>query len=221
MGADGGLGRKLVFLPPVLVAGALVAAWTLFDLGSLDAANLERTLEQVRGQPLAPFFVVAGFAVSAVLFVPITALILATAVTFGPWLGFAYSLAGICAGACSTYWVGRWIGAPAMTRITGPRFERLADALRKRAFRASALARMAPVGNFTIMNMFAGSIRIHFPAFFLGSLVGAAPGTLLLTQFGERVFRLLRAPSPTEFAVLAVVVLCGVGLALWLRRVWR
>jgi phospholipase D1/2 len=195
--------RVLLLLPPILTLFALVCVWYALDLSSLRSSQqLVASLERVRGEPSAGLYVIGGFALGAVLFVPITAMLMATALTFGPYVGFGYALSGLCAAACTTYWTGRLVGSEALTQLMGPRLFKLAEALRTHAFKASVLARLAPVGNFTLMNMLAGGMRVPFWIFLGGSALGAAPGVLVISLFAERASQLLRALSFTEAALL-------------------
>ena len=90
---------------------------------------------------------------------------------------------------------------------------RATRALQTHAFWASLLSRMAPVGNFTAMNMLAGSMRVPFVPFLVGSAVGAAPGALLISLFADQAREWLRgsaaSPGPklaAGFALLVVLV---------------
>jgi len=213
----------VVLLPPLLAAVALAALWRLLDLGSLR--SLDQVVDAIHGlraRPWAALYVIAGYGVLTVMFVPITLLIVATALAFGPVAGTFYAFCGICLAACSTYWAGRLFGGEAFAQLVGPKVDRLADALHTHAFRASVIARLSPVGNFAAMNMLAGSIRIPFAAFMAGTVLGAMPGLLLFSVFSERAAAMLRAPSSNDrvywlvgLAVLAAVVLV---VRRWLAR---
>ena len=39
---------------------------------------------------------------------------------FGQWLGFVYSTVGLTIGSLVAFWLGRWLGAPFVRRVTGP-----------------------------------------------------------------------------------------------------
>lgn len=188
--------RWIVLLPPILAACALAVIWLTFDLGSLRSLEqVRRSLESLRHEPRAGLYVIGGFGALSPLFVPMTGLVVATALTFGALHGFGYAMAGICAAACTTYWSGRLIGSTALLALSGPALTRATRALQTHAFWASLLSRMAPVGNFTVMNMLAGSMRIPFGPFLLGSALGAAPGTLLICSFAEQARAWLSQPS--------------------------
>ncbi len=179
--------RWIVLVPPLLAAAALVLIWLSFDLSSFRSLDQVRAaLEPARRDPRAGLYVVAAFALLSPLFIPITVMVVATALTFGQLVGFIYALLGIYAAACTTYWAGRAVGAQPLLELSGPALRRATRALQTHAFWASLLSRVAPVGNFTVMNMIAGSMRIPFVPFLLGTAVGAMPGTLLIALFADQ-----------------------------------
>jgi uncharacterized membrane protein YdjX (TVP38/TMEM64 family) len=205
--------RWVVLIPPLLAFVALAALWRLLDLGSLR--SLDQVVDAIHGlraRPWAPMYVIAGYGVLTVLFVPITVLIVATALAFGPVAGSWYAFCGICVASSTTYWAGRLIGGEAFAQLVGPRVARFAAALHAHAFRASLVARLSPVGNFAAMNMLAGSIRIPFPAFISGTIIGATPGLLVFSFFSERAAQAMRTPSSDDhlFLLLGLAILAAV-----------
>jgi uncharacterized membrane protein YdjX (TVP38/TMEM64 family) len=90
--------------------------------------------------------------------------------------------------------------------------------LRRRGFLAIAVARLVPVGNFSVINLVAGSLRVPFWGFMLGNAVGVLPGIMAILLFTDRVGRALRSPGISNLALLAgLLALVGWGLW-WLGR---
>ncbi|MFT3924037.1 MAG: VTT domain-containing protein [Myxococcales bacterium] len=179
--------RWILLVPPLSALLALLSLWWILDLSSfrsLDQVQLQ--LASLREDPAVEFYVVLGFALLTSLFLPVTLLVVATILTFGSSHGFVLALSGIALAASTTYWAGRAVGSRALFALAGPKLLRVTQALQAHAFWASAAARVAPLGNFTVVNMLAGSMRIPFPLFLLGSSLGAVPGTLLIAVFADR-----------------------------------
>lgn len=218
--------RRIIALvaPLVLVLG-IVAVWQLADASLLASLKSPERVAQmvgaVRDSPLGTVYVVVGFSVGTLLFVPITGLILGTILAFGPLYGFGYALLGALSASAATYWAGRLSGSLALEYASGPRLTKLCEALRHRAFRASIAARLLPVGNFTVINVLAGSMRIPFRAYFFGNLIGILPGLLFLTFFADKISEAVRNPSKQNLIWVGVVVTLLVALMFALRRYVR
>ena len=80
------------------------------------------------------------------------------------------------------------------------------------------------VAPFTVVNLAAGASGIKLSDFLLGSLLGMAPGMVLLSFVGDRIVRALAEPSFGEIAMLILCVVGYVGLALGAQSLltrWR
>lgn len=214
--------HPVVLLAPVVPLVGIGLAWWLGALEGYDSADELALLgKSLRTNPLALPFVLLGFGIGTLMFVPVSALIAGTALAFAPMPSFFYSLLGVLLGATTTYWGGRLLGSRALAYLSGPRLAKFQEELCLHAFRASIAARLLPVGNFTVINVIAGSMRIPFRAFFLGNVVGALPGVLVMTFFVNQLTAALRSPSPKSVALLVGAVVASVALFWWLRRSWR
>lgn len=107
--------RSAIFL---VVLVALAAAWRWTPLGSwLDVAMLVEGARPLRDHPFTPLLVIGVYAVGGLVVAPITGLIIASAMAFGPLLGFAYSLLGCLVSAAITYGIGSRLGRETMRRV--------------------------------------------------------------------------------------------------------
>ena len=199
-------------VPLVLLAGVYLAG----GLERFDSADeIADALRSLRDDPLALGYVLLGYGLGTLLFMPITALIAGTLLAFEPLLGFCYAFLGVQLAAATTYSCGRMLGGRALDHLDGPRIRKLRTLLRGHAVRASAAARALPIGNFTLLNWLIGGMKVPFRWFILGNALGSLPGLFVLAIFADRLASALRNPEPAQIALLVSV---GVAfmLLIWL-----
>lgn len=202
----------------VVLLAALALAWRYSPLGEwLEIDRLAALAERLRSAPAAPALVLGGYALASLLAVPITLLIVATALVFGPLSAMLYAVSGALLGASLGFWIGRLLGRDAVRRLAGRRLNILSRRLARRGLLAVIAVRVVPVAPFTIVNLAAGASHIRFRDFAAGTLLGMLPGILAITLFSDRVLAAARQPSALTLATLAAVVL-GIAAAAWLLR---
>ena len=203
----------------LLVVLALSAAWRWTPLGEwLTVERISGWIDQLRGSPAAPFIILGGYIVGSLLLVPITAMILATAFTFGPLLGFSYSLVGCLMAAVITYAVGRFLGRDKVRRLTGSRLDRVKRRLADHGFVTMLTVRALPIAPYTVVNIVAGASHIRFRDFFFGTILGMAPGILAITVFERQLELAIREPGAGSVALLAAVVAAIAVTAVIVRK---
>lgn len=106
---------------------------------------------------------------------------------FGMVKGFVIAMPIGVGGACTAFALGRTLlrGWAERRVLADPRFVALDDAVEANGFRLVALMRLALVFPFNLLNYGFGATRIRFRDFFLGSLLGGLPGTLLYVYLGS------------------------------------
>lgn len=203
----------------VVVLLGLTAAWRFTPLGEwLEPQQLRTTLESGRQLPFAPALLVGFFVLASLLMVPVTALIVATILVFGPVAGFTYALAGTLLSALVGYGLGVWTGGRTRWPMTGGRTEAIADRIARNGLLAVATVRIVPVAPFAVINLVAGSSRIRLRDYMLGTLIGMGPGIAALAFFTDRLWASLRDPDAGTVATLVVSTLVVVGLLFGLNR---
>lgn len=209
--------RRAGLLLLVLLGLSAVWRWTpLAD--AVNADSLQGWGSQISSSPFAPAIVIGGYALAGLLMVPLTALILATAVTFPPLTAFTYSVLGAMASAVLTYGIGHAVGRNSIRRMAGSKLNLLSRRLAKEGVLAMAAVRLVPVAPFTVVNLVAGASHIRFQDFLLGSLMGLLPGILAITVLEHRIEELIREPGAHSAGILIAVALVVVGGIVWLRR---
>ena len=200
-----------------LVVLALAMVWRYVPLARPD--EVRAAFASINGSAMAPFIVVSVFVAAGFVFFPVTVLIAATAATFGPWLGFGYATAGALASALAIYAVGAAIGKKPLRNFLGPRLNRVRQRVAKRGVITIAAVRLVPVAPFTVVNLVAGASGIPVFEYIVGTLLGMLPGLIMISAVGHQIARIMTAPTPTDFALLAAVVTCWIAVSIGVQAV--
>ncbi len=201
---------------PLAVVTALGLAWRFGPLeGSLE--QLESGIERLRELPYAPALVIAGYVVGALVVAPLSVMMVATVVAFGPLEGAAIALAGAVAGGVTVFLVGRWLGRDAAERLLGGRARRVVERVAGRGVLAVALLRNIPMP-YSLVNLAVGASPVTLGAFTAGTVLGLVPGLAAIALLGDRIRAFVSNPDTTNFAILAGVVAVLAGTSFVLGR---
>lgn len=219
-GEDGSLRRGILRFGGVLITLlALAALWRWGPLSSLaDVATLESWGAALREHWVGTLGVLAAYVVGSLVMAPVTALIAATGLLYGPVSGLLVAAAGSLLGALVGYAAGAALGRRQVRRLAGTRLDRLNRQLARRGVLSMAVLRLLPVAPFTVINLAAGASHIRFRDFLFGTVLGMAPGITGMTLFAGQLGRLLKRPDLVNFALLAALLLMIAGFAYWSWR---
>jgi uncharacterized membrane protein YdjX (TVP38/TMEM64 family) len=185
-------GRVLRGLAALVLIVGVVLVWRFTGLRELDSvAEVTAAVERLRASPLAALYVLGAFVLGTLLFMPVTLLITGTVLALGPLQGMPTAFAGALIAASLGHVAGRMLGHGALRSLEAPRFQKLRNDLATRGVRTTIAARFMPVGNFTLLNMLAGSMGVPFRSFLLGNVVGLLPWIVGIGLFAGQVARLL------------------------------
>ncbi len=106
---------------------------------------------------------------------------------FGFLLGTPLALAGTLTSCVATFYYSRFFGRNFVNRRFGKRVAKLNAILSDNTFSAALIIRLLPVGNNLITNLLAGVSNASASGFFLGSLLGYIPQTLVFSLLGSGV----------------------------------
>ncbi len=203
----------------LLLLFAAAAAWKWTPLADLiDIHRLSVWAASLRQSPARHFYILSAYLIGSVLLVPITVLILVTAIVFGPILGSLYSLAGCLAGAAVTYTIGFFLGQDFVQKIAGAKWQRIERKIGQSGIVAVATLRLLPVAPFTVVNIVAGAFKVPLRDYILGSLLGLTPGILVTNLFAHQLQNATRDPGVGTFLVLAALVGITIIGTAWLKR---
>lgn len=210
--------KRLIFSLVLAATLVLAALWRWTPLGEwLDVESLAAWGSSLRNSPFTPLAALAAFMVGGFILVPLTLLILASVLAFGPVFGFIYALGGTVASALSTYALGRMLGRDRIRELVGGKLNRISRRMAKRGLLAVITVRIVPVAPFTVVNLVAGASHIRPRDFFLGTLLGVAPGILAITLFEEGLVNALKSPEMGNYLILSGVIAAVLGGG-WLLR---
>jgi uncharacterized membrane protein YdjX (TVP38/TMEM64 family) len=210
----------------VLAIIALAALWQLTPLKGVASAEAAIRWAKAFGeQPWAPFVVMAAYTPACLVMFPRPLITLAAVIAFGPWLGFTYSLVGICASAAVTWWMGAHMRRDTVRRIAGPKLDRMIEVLKKRGLLAMTLLRLVPLAPFAVESIVAGAIRMKLWHVVAGTAIGLLPGTLTTTVFGDAIETAVTGAGRVNWWLVggALAVLAGGAWAVkrWFTRMER
>jgi uncharacterized membrane protein YdjX (TVP38/TMEM64 family) len=113
-----------------------------------------------------------------------------------------------------TYGLGALIGRGTLDGLMGPRLNRVRRSIARRGVLAVAAVRMVPIAPFTLVNLVAGASRIPLLDYVLGTIIGMAPGLILMSALGHQIFSLITEPTLTNTLLLLVALLGWIALTI-------
>ncbi len=168
---------------------------------------------------------------SAVPF-PTLVAVLAAGFLLGVVLGSVVAILGTTMGACAAFLLvrvvaRRWVGSRA---VLSGRLAALDQAVGEQGFKIVLLSRLSPVAPFISLNYAFGLTQVSFGQYGCGTLIGAAPGTILYVLFGAGLHSLHEVITYTNGGGRALAahqvffwasLIIMVGVSAWLTHVAR
>ncbi|QQO56650.1 MAG: phosphatidylserine/phosphatidylglycerophosphate/cardiolipin synthase [Thiohalocapsa sp. PB-PSB1] len=198
----------------------MAAAWRWTPAGAwLNPNQLAASVNGLSQTWWGPPVALVAFIAASLVAVPVTLLILVSALVFDPVTGGLLALAGSTLSALAGYGIGVHTGRDAVERLSGGGLDRLSRRLAKRGILTMITVRIVPVAPFAILNLFAGASHLRLRDFLIGTLIGMLPAVLAMALFAEGLLSLLKQANLRAVALLLVGLLALGGLA-WLSRRW-
>lgn len=175
---------------------AAVAFWALIllisrqimldrNLTFVDAAN--QLADTLTGTWYGPLLFIFIYILRPLIFFPASLLTLLGGSVFGLFPGFFYILIGGTASAIIPYSVARWFSNDPPQQVTeGSRLRRFIGLLQRNPFQAVLIMRLLYLP-YDLVNLLAGSLKIHPAVFFGATLIGNIGGTLAYTGIGASI----------------------------------
>lgn len=181
--------KPLILL--LLIGGMVLAARSLQLQQYLEKEHL-RQLVAASGL-WGPVMYLGLWLLATLMYMPITPLILAGGVLFGPVWGEIYVLIGATAGAVLTFLMARYLAREWVAgKLAGTRLMALDDKVARDGWRIVALSRVIPIFPFPLVNSAFGLTRVSLPSFAVATFFGIFPVTMAYVYFSDNLFDLLQ-----------------------------
>jgi phospholipase D1/2 len=188
----------------------------------LSAGKLLELRSNFARAPWIAAITILVFPLASLTLTPVTLLIAACGVVFGPYQGLVISMAGTLLTAAFNYAIGSLVGRERIRRMAGRRVNRVNRGLARQGILAVAALRLVPLAPFLVVNMVAGASHIRFRDYMLGTFLGMAPGIAVLTWVtGNSGSLLIGSDMKSVYvflAVLGLLLAVVAGLRAW---IWR
>ncbi len=207
---------RMALMVAILATGFALVRFT--PLGELfTREQMIATLERLRAYPGFPLLLIALYGILAPMGLPMTPLVVAGAVVFGPVWGALYNTAGLVLGAMTAFYVGRALGHDFVAHFVGPgRLRRAERLFERRGFWPLVQTRFLPLP-FPVVSYGAALAGVKAPQFLVTSTLGLIPATVMHSYFMSTLFLQAvggpQAPAGPGGASPAVTL--AVYLTLW------
>lgn len=215
-------GKRHPLLDPRLILRGFVLIATMVAVGALfEVIGLKSMLDtawvdhEIRGQGLwgEGLFLMVGAVVVAVG-IPRQAVSFAAGYAFGLGVGVGLAMLATLVGSVACFYYARFIGREALTRRFPEKIGKIDAFLSGNEMTMAIILRLSPVSNNLAANVAAGVSGVRMVPFFIGSLVGYLPQTVVFALAGAG-FELDKTMSWTLSALLFVL---STVLGMWLWR---
>ena len=215
--------RILTWLGAATVLLALAGSWQWTPLKEwVNLDTVSSIIEWIRALPAAPLLVILGFVIAGLVAFPFSLLIIASVVAFGTLWGFVYAMIGGTLSAITTYGIGNFAGRNMVRKLAGEKLNRISKKLAQHGILTIVTIRIVPVAPFTVINMVAGASHINFRDYFMGTVLGMAPGMLAISILVNRVNATINDPGLANVGILVaaigLVALTAFAIVKWLMK---
>jgi phosphatidylserine/phosphatidylglycerophosphate/cardiolipin synthase-like enzyme/uncharacterized membrane protein YdjX (TVP38/TMEM64 family) len=211
---------NLPFRQIIFAALALLLFFTIYSVwlqpyvtDHLSEEKITASIEAAQSSPWSIFWVIGIYIVAGLVFFPVMALNLTTAIVFGPLYGFLYAFAGSLCSATLLYFLGRSIPRQVFFFINGS-LEKTRHYVEKAGVAGMTMIRLIPIAPFTVINIGFGILKISYLPYIFATFLGLLPGIGVKALFGGAIGELWKNPDPQ------VIALTIGSLLLWVAVIW-
>lgn len=172
--------------------------------------QLAATLSGLRSAWWSPLALFGLYLALVPIGLPLTPLLLAGGLLFGPFWGWVVSYAGSYVAGVLSYFLGRALGRDFITQVFGDRLKKFERILHRHGFWALVRVRFLPVP-FPVVNYGAALAGVRPMTFVVSTALGLAPAIFAFNYFAAS---LGRAAEGSRGAVVGQLALAVVGLLL-------
>jgi phospholipase D1/2 len=198
----------------------VLAAWLIKSLWGevLDKEQIISLIEGFRNSSTLLPVLVSIFFIGGLIGIPINLLLVASTLAIGPWAAFGCGLIGAVISALAAFWAGRTFAEPLARKIAPESQKKISQRLGRPGIFPVALIRLLPVAPFVVVNLIAGTLKISFPAFLIGTILGMVPGMFAVVWIASQAQHAFFEPQWRHWLILALSVLIVGFLAYALKK---
>ena len=151
------------------------------------SAALDQVVAMVESMgPQGVVYFGIAYTLAEILAIPAIPLTASAGYLFGPVQGTTVVLLSASIAAAISFLIGRTLLRDYVENVLQeyPKFAKLDRAIGKEGFKLMLLLRLSPIFPFALSNYLYGASSINFSAFFGGTLLGFAPGTMVYVCTG-------------------------------------
>lgn len=194
-----------IVLPIVFVVAFMLVAWQLGYFKLRHPEHLGAAADRVRDVPwLGPIFV-GVYAAMGAFAAPVSPLAYGAGAVFGPIRGTFFVWLASLIGAAAGYWMARGAWAGTAHRLLGRYAGKVHRLREQNPFLMTFRVQLLPIIPFGVFNYAAGTSRLPFLPFILGTALGIIPGTVAAVYIGYQIREGLGARDSHAFEVAGVV----------------
>lgn len=200
----------------ILIASFVAAGFLVKTVGLHGFFDTDWIDQQIRGRGLSgeALFVLAGAALTAIG-LPRQAVSFLGGYAFGFGLGTGLALLASLGGCIVAFYYARLLGRSFILARFPDRIRRIDAFLHDNPLSMTLLIRLLPVGSNVLTSMAAGVSGVRALPFFLGSLLGYVPQTVIFTLLGSGIH--LEPEIRIGASVVLFVVSGALGIYLFRR----
>jgi uncharacterized membrane protein YdjX (TVP38/TMEM64 family) len=76
-----------------------------------------------------------------------------------------------------------------------------------------------PIAPFTLVNLVAGASRIRIQDYLAGTIIGMAPGMIVLSALGYQILTIITAPTIVNVLLFLAAVIAWIGLSIGVQAI--
>lgn len=201
----------------------LLYVFTAFPVG----AWLKSQLIQIKQLgPIGYFWFILLYIIATVAGFPASILTLGAGAVFGILTGSLLVIIGATIGATAAFLIGRYLARNVVAQHVerNPRFQAVDEAVGHAGFKIVLLTRLSPVFPFTLLNYLYSITKVKLADYFLASLIGMIPGTVLYVYLGSIAASVATGTlpdSPARKIFTIVGLLLTIAVAVYVTRLAR
>ncbi len=131
--------------------------------------------------------------------------------------GFVYATSACLLACILCFYYARYIGQDFVKKKFNNKFKRMNSYLKDNTFFMALTLRLLPLGSNLIISLLAGVTKIKAKPFFLGSVLGYMPQSLIFALLGSGV----QLEESTNFAISFILLICVSILSCYLYKKYK